>query len=55
MIEKIVSGKMDRWYSEIVLLEQPFVKDDKQSVGEYLRGFAPDLTIKRCLRIEIGE
>ncbi len=55
LIEKIVAGKMDRWFSEIVLLEQPFVKDDKQSVGEYLRGFSPDLTIRRCLRIEIGE
>jgi elongation factor Ts len=55
IIEKIVTGKLNRWYSETVLLEQPFVKDDKQSVGQYLRGCGPDLTVKRFVRIEIGE
>jgi len=55
IVEKIVTGKLNRWFSETVLLEQPFVKDDKQSVGQYLRGFGPDLTVKRFVRIEIGE
>jgi elongation factor Ts len=55
IVDKIVTGKLNRWYSEIVLLEQPFVKDDKQSVGDYLRHFGPDLTVKRFVRIEIGE
>ena len=55
IIDKIVTGKLNRWYSETVLLEQPFVKDDKQSVGQYLRGCGPDLTVKRFVRIEIGE
>jgi elongation factor Ts len=55
MIDKIVTGKLNRWYAEIVLLEQPFVKDDKQSVGQFLRGHGPDLTVKRFVRLEIGE
>ena len=35
IIEKIVSGKMDKWYAERVLVEQPFVIDDKKSVGQF--------------------
>lgn len=34
MIEKITEGKLDKFYTEVVLLDQPFVKDDKQTVGE---------------------
>ena len=55
IIDKIVSGKLDRWYSEFVLLDQPFVKDDKKSVGQFLRGIEPGLTVKRFVRFEIGE
>jgi elongation factor Ts len=55
IVDKIVTGKLNRWYSETVLLEQPFVKDDKQSVGQYLRAADPDLTVRRFVRIEIGE
>jgi elongation factor Ts len=34
LVDKILTGKMGRWFSERVLLEQPFVKDDKQKVGK---------------------
>jgi elongation factor Ts len=34
LVEKILGGKMDRWFGERVLLEQPFVKDDKKTVGQ---------------------
>lgn len=54
IIEKIVSGKLDRWYSECVLLEQPFVKDDKQSVTKVLNAAVKDMTIKRFYRFQIG-
>jgi len=54
MIEKIVMGKVNRWYSEICLLEQPFVKDDKKSVGQLLREVSPGLTVNRFVRFEIG-
>jgi elongation factor Ts len=50
-----VSGKLDRWYSEFVLLDQPFVKDDKKSVGQFLREAGPGLTVKQFVRFEIGE
>lgn len=55
IIDKIVTGKLNKWYADIVLLEQPFVKDDKQSVQQVLRAVSPSLTINRVLRFEIGE
>lgn len=55
IVDKIVTGKINKWYSEICLLEQPFVKDDKKSVQQVLREAAPDLTITKVLRFEIGE
>jgi elongation factor Ts len=35
IVEKMVEGRLKNFYAERCLLEQPFVKDDKQSVGEY--------------------
>jgi len=54
IVEKIVGGKLNRWYSEFVLLEQPFVKDDKKSVGQVLKAISPELTVTRFLRFEVG-
>lgn len=52
IIDKIVSGKMDRWFGERVLVEQPFVMDDKKTVGAYAKehGF----TIKSFTKMEVG-
>ena len=54
IVEKIVGGKLNRWYSEFVLLEQPFVKDDKKAVGDVLKAASPDLTVTRFVRYEVG-
>lgn len=52
IIEKIVEGKMNKWFGERVLLEQPFVMDDKTTVGDFAKqsGFA----IKGYLKMEVG-
>ncbi len=52
--EKIIGGKMDRWYSEFVLLDQPFVKDDKIAVKDALKAVNPDLTVTKMIRYEVG-
>jgi len=54
MIARIVDGKLNRWYSETVLLEQPFVKQDKKTVGQVLLEAVPGLTVRRFLRFEVG-
>lgn len=42
IVEKIVEGKMKKFYEENCLLEQPFVKDDSKTVGQVLSGAAKD-------------
>ena len=37
IVEKMVEGRLKNFYAERCLMEQPFVKDDKQSVGEYAK------------------
>lgn len=58
IVEKIVSGKMNKWYQQYVLLEQPFVKDDKKTVGQLVDeiGKRADstLSVKRFSRMQIG-
>jgi elongation factor Ts len=55
ILDKIVAGKINKWFSEIALLEQPYVMDDKTSVGDFLRRQGADLTVRKFIRIEIGE
>jgi len=52
MVEKILEGKINRWYSERVLLEQPFVKDDKQTVAKVLE--AAKIKLTDYVRLQVG-
>jgi elongation factor Ts len=58
IIEKIVEGKIRKFFAENCLLDQPFVKDDSKSVAEVLADAAKqaggEATIKRCVRFEVG-
>jgi elongation factor Ts len=57
VIQKIVEGKLNKWYSEIVLLEQPFIKDEDQSIEEYLKSkiasLGENMQIRRFVRFSI--
>ncbi|MGE3804355.1 MAG: translation elongation factor Ts [Gemmataceae bacterium] len=53
IVEKIVEGKMKTWFGENVLLEQPFVKDDKKTVGDLLKGAG--LKLVKYVRLKVGE
>jgi elongation factor Ts len=53
LVDKILQGKMDRWFSERVLLEQAFVKDDKKTVGQVLKDAG--VTITGFTRLQVGE
>ncbi len=58
IIEKIVEGKMRKFFSENCLLDQPFVKDDSKSVAQVLADAAKEAggeaKIKRFVRFEVG-
>ncbi len=55
---KIVDGKMKKFLQEQVLLDQMFVKDDKQSVGELVQGVSAkvgeNIVVRRVVRYELG-
>ena len=58
MIDKIVEGKVDKYYSEICLLEQKYVKDPDMTVADYLKSIigslGENMQIKRFSRFQIG-
>lgn len=59
VIDKIVDGKIEKYYSEVVLLEQPFVKDNDLTVEEYVKrmigSLGENMLIKRFARFRLGE
>jgi elongation factor Ts len=59
IVEKMVTGKIEKFIAEIVLLEQPFVKDPDRTIQEILTDLVgkmgENITIKRFVRFQIGE
>ncbi len=53
IIEKMIEGRMRNYYAEHVLEEQPFVKDDKQTVGNVAK--AGGMKLKKFVRWQLGE
>ncbi len=51
IMEKIVSGKINKWYSDVCLSHQPWLRDDKTSLGKV----APGVEVKRFARWQVGE
>ncbi|MHB1003017.1 MAG: translation elongation factor Ts [Thermoleophilia bacterium] len=59
ILEKIAAGKMDKYFSQICLMEQAFVKDDsmtiEQLLGELIGKIGENIQIKRFVRFELGK
>ncbi len=59
MIDKIVEGKIEKFYSEAVLLEQAYVKNPDQTVGELVvekvAKIGENIQIRRFVRFRLGE
>jgi elongation factor Ts len=53
IIEKMVTGRVNKFLKEITLLGQPFVKDDSMTVGKLLD--QAGASIAACVRFEVGE
>lgn len=58
IVEKIVEGKLEKVYQEIVLLEQPFVKNPDVSIGDMLKDqiakLGENILVRRFARFQIG-
>jgi elongation factor Ts len=51
IIEKIVMGKINKWFTEVCLVDQPWIDDGKTCISK----LKPNMTVKRFVRWEIGE
>lgn len=58
VVEKIVDGKAEKFYDEVCLLRQPFIKDDKVRVGDLIAQaitrLGENIVIRRFVRYELG-
>ena len=59
ILEKIVQGRLDKFKDEVVLLRQPYIRDDKVTVGslllEQVASIGENIVIRRFVRWELGE
>ncbi len=59
ILEKIIAGKVDKFFSENVLLEQGFVKDPQRTIGDYVKEviakMGENISIARFSRFQLGE
>ncbi len=58
MIEKIAEGKIKKFYGEVCLLEQPYIKDDKKTVNELVKEASAktgeNIVVRRFTRYRLG-
>jgi elongation factor Ts len=59
IIEKIIEGKMKKYYTEICLIHQAFFKEDKKTIqdliAEKIHKLGENITVKRFVRYQVGE
>jgi elongation factor Ts len=59
VVEKIVEGKMGKFYEEVCLLEQPFIKEQSQTVKDLIAQkvakLGENITVRRFARFKVGD
>ena len=59
VVEKIVEGKMSKFYEEVCLLDQPFIKEQSMSVGQLIAQkiakLGENITVRRFARFKVGD
>ncbi len=59
ILDKIVQGRVEKYYSEVCLMEQPYVKDPDKSINDLLTEtiakIGENITVKQFARFRIGE
>lgn len=58
IVEKIAAGRLEKWYGEVLLLEQPYIKDPDRKVSdvvtEAVQRLGENIVVRRFARYEIG-
>jgi elongation factor Ts len=59
MLEKIAQGRLEKFKDEVVLLRQPYIRDDKVTIGklllEQVASIGENIVVRRIVRWELGE
>lgn len=59
VLNKIIEGRLNKFYEEVVLLDQPFVKDPSKTIGELvtekIASIKENITVRRFTRYKMGE
>jgi len=59
MADKIVEGRMNKYYEEVCLYEQPFIKENTTSIGELIKAkiakLGENITVSRFERFKVGD
>ncbi len=59
MLDKIVEGRMNKFYEEICLYEQPFIRENATSVGDLIKSaiakLGENISVSRFVRFKVGE
>jgi elongation factor Ts len=59
IVDKIVDGKLNKWFEECVLLDQAFIKDDSQTIGELVGAavgiLGEKIAVRRFAKFVLGE
>ena len=59
VLDKIIEGRLNKFYEENVLVDQPFVKDPSKTIGELvgekIGSIKENITIRRFTRYKMGE
>jgi len=59
MVDKIVEGRMNKYYEEVCLYEQPFIKENTTTVGDLIKAkiakLGENISVSRFVRFKVGE
>ena len=59
MVDKIVEGRMNKFYEEICLYEQPFIRENTTTVGDLIKTkiakLGENISVSRFVRFKVGE
>src|SRR3954468_9207 len=55
IVQKMVEGRVDKFYKEITLLDQPWVRDDSKTIRDLLKAAGAGVSVRRFARFQIGQ
>ncbi len=55
IVEKMVGGRIDKYYKEVTLIDQPWIRDDSKTISDLVKAAGPGVSIKRIARFQMGQ